>query len=278
MKKEQSERLAELAGMPLHEIGQEFISIAEMQRRIMPDPERLEVFGEYDIFGMTLPIGVVGGDFYHFIDLAERFGIQDKMGIAIADASGHGLPAAMLIRDFNTALYMGISFQSYYVQDTTPLLFTKINRRMYRSSQENQFISAFYAELRLNGILRYINAGHYSPFLFKEREIVPLDVGGPLLGAFRRVPAEYEVGEVLLEAEDVLVCYTDGIVEAINGTEEYGIDRLKKVIQGSRQRSSREIFEAVIEDVENFSRESGQNDDRTLVVIKLKGGRSREPG
>ena len=143
-RKTAGKRLSELVGTPLREIEEEYISVAEMQRRIMPDPERLEVFGDYDISGKTVPIAVVGGDYYDFIDLDGRFGIKGKMGIVIADASGHGLAAAMLIRDFNTALYMGISYESDYLQDTTPLLVKKINRRMYRSSQDNQFISAFY--------------------------------------------------------------------------------------------------------------------------------------
>ena len=75
--------------------------------------------------GKTMPAAIAGGDYYDFIDLEGRFDIQNKMGIVIADASGHGLAAAMLIRDFNTALYMGISFQSYYEKATTSLTFHK---------------------------------------------------------------------------------------------------------------------------------------------------------
>ncbi len=269
-KKTAGKRLSELVGTPLREIEEEYISVAEMQRRIMPDPERLEVFGDYDISGKTVPIAVVGGDYYDFIDLDGRFGIKGKMGIVIADASGHGLAAAMLIRDFNTALYMGISYESDYLQDTTPLLVKKINRRMYRSSQENQFISAFYGELQLSGVLRYINAGHYSGLVFKEKEVLSLDVGGPVLGVFRKVPSGYDVGEVCLKRGDLCVCYTDGIIEASSGDEEYGVDRLKLVVQENRQKNARAIRNCVLEDVENFSQEDGQHDDRTVMIIKRK--------
>lgn len=270
-------KLTNIAGMRMREIKEEFMSVADLQRRIMPDPERLTVFGDFDIYGKTLPIAVVGGDFYDFIDLQGRFGIQGKMGIVIADAAGHGLVAAMLIRDFNTALYTAISFQSYYVQDTTPLLFTKINRRMYRSSQANQFISAFYGELQLGGILRYINAGHYSPLLFKKGGgIESLDAGGLVLGAFRQAPHDYQVGQVQLEPGEILVCYTDGIIESANSTgDEYGEDRLKAVVEQRREKTSRAILGAIVQDVKVFSGEEKQKDDRTLIVIK-KSKRAKE--
>ena len=268
MKKGQSQRLVELAGMPLKEIGEEFISVAEMQRSIMPDPKRQEIFDGYDIFGMTLPIAVVGGDFFHFIDLEERFGINGKMGIVIADAAGHGLPAAMLIRDFNTALLTGISFQSHYEHQTTPLLFYKINRRLYRSTQSNQFISAFYAELRSDGTLHYVNAGHYDPLLLRAGVIESLGVGGPVLGAFKEYAEGYEVGEVRLQENDIVACYTDGIAETFDGREEYGVQRLKEMISANRQKSAREIYRMVMEDVDSFAGKAAQHDDRTLLVVK----------
>lgn len=262
-------KLTEIVGLPIREIKEEFVSVAELQRRIMPDPERLTFFANYDIFGKTLPISIVGGDFYDFIDLDRRFGIRDKMGIVIADASGHGLVAAMLIRDFNTALYTAISFQAHYVQDTTPLLFTKINRRMYRSSQENQYIAAFYGELRLDGVIHYINAGHLSPLLFKKNQIVPLNTGGPVLGAFRDLPSESQVGTAQMDTRDVLVCYTDGIIESVGPrSRQYGLDRLKKVVKANLHRQSQKIFDAIIGDVNRFSGPEGQTDDRTVIVIK----------
>ena len=253
----------------MREIEEEFISIVDLQRRIMPDPKRPPDFGDFDIYGKTIPTAVVGGDYYDFIDLESRFGIRGKMGIVIADAAGHGLVAAMLVRDFHTALFTAISFESYYVRDTTPLLYTKINRRMYRSSQPNQFISAFLGELQLGGVIRYMNAGHYSPLLFKKAQILELEEGGPVLGAFPDTPSEYRVGEARLDGGDVLVCYTDGIVEAANeGGELYGVDRLKLVVRANLLKDAGEIFEAVMTNVENFAGAQGQKDDRTAIVIK----------
>ena len=263
------EELTRIAGMDLQEIQEEFVSLAEMQRHIMPDPERMTVFGDYDIFGMTLPTAVVGGDYYDFIDLDGRFDLQGRMGLVIADAAGHGLAAAMLIRDFNTALYTAISFDSHYARDTTRLLFPKINRRMFWSSQPNQFITAFYGELQLDGTLRYTNAGHHSPLLFQKGGIVPLDTGGFVLGAFRFPPVDHEVGEVRMEVDDVLLCYTDGIIEAENSLgQDYGSERLKQLVDRVRRQTSREIFDTIVRDLGEFSEGVGQVDDRTAIVIK----------
>jgi sigma-B regulation protein RsbU (phosphoserine phosphatase) len=266
------QELTELLGMPLHALQEEFILVAAMQRQIMPDPERIEVFADYDMHGKTLPAAIAGGDYYDFIDLEGRFGIGNRIGVVIADASGHGLAAAMLIRDFNTALYMGISFQSYYEKDTTSLLFTKMNRRMCRSSQHNQYISCFYGELRRNGILRYVNAGHPSPLLFQKDQLMKLDAGGAVLGAFRDLPVGYEVAEVQMDKDDVLVCFTDGILEATNSEgEEYGRARVIALAQDNRHLGARDLYQIIMEDVGNFSQQRGLADDQTLVVIKKEG-------
>ena len=266
------QELTELLGMPLHAIQEEVILVAAMQRQIMPDPERIETFADYDMHGKTLPAAVAGGDYYDFIDLEGRFNLQDRIGVVIADASGHGLAAAMLIRDFNTALYMGISFQSYYEKDTTSLLFTKMNRRMCRSSQHNQYISCFYGELQRNGILRYVNGGHPSPILLRKDQLMSLDAGGPVLGAFRDPPGGYEVGEVQMEQNDILVCFTDGILEANNSEgEEYGRRRIIALAQNNRHLGSRDLYQIIMEDVGNFSQHRGLADDQTLVVLKKEG-------
>lgn len=262
-------KLTHLLGMPLKELEEEFVLVAAMQRRIMPDPDRAKSFGDYDIFGKTVPTAVAGGDYFDFIDLEGRFDLKNKMGVAIADAAGHALAAAMLIRDFNTALYMGISFQSYYERDTTSLLFTKVNRRMFRSSQDNQYISAFYGELQKRGVLRYVNAGHLNPFVVKKERVLQLDVGGIVLGAFRDLPNPYEVGEIHMEQGDILVCYTDGIVESTNpDDEEYGYQRLVKLTQENRRLGARALIDLIMEEVSGFRAGGEPDDDQTLVVIK----------
>lgn len=264
--------LRRIVGLPLREIGEELMDARLMQEEIMPDPERLESFASFDLYARTLPILVIGGDFYDFIDLEDRFGMLGKVGVVVADAAGHGLSAAMLIRDFNTALYTGISFMAHYEQDTRPFLFTKMNRRMYRSSRSNQFIACFYGELHRDGLLRYVNAGHPNPIVFRSDFEEKLEVGGPPLGAFLELPEEYRVGELHLNPGDILVCATDGILEAFNSEgDEYGEERLIQKVRSLPPRStSREIFDAVTEDLNGFCSEAVQQDDRTLMVIRAR--------
>ena len=261
--------MSDLTPKQLEALEKDLISVAEMQRRILPDAQPAGAFQPFELFGETLPISIVGGDFYDFIDLDGRFGMEGRMGLVIADAAGHGLAAAMLIRDFNTALYTGISFQAHYEQETNPSLFSKINRRMYRSSRTNQFITCFYAELSREGQLAYINAGHDSPMLFRGSEVEALETGGPALGAFWKSPVPYEVGRTALKAGDILVCLTDGILEAVgeDGTE-YGRARVEELVLANRDASSEELFKLLRDDVERFSTSAGQTDDRTIAVIR----------
>ena len=264
-----SDKLTRIARMDLREIEEEFVSLADMQRRIMPDPGRVTAYADYDIFGVTLPTAVVGGDFYDFINLEGRFGLKDRFGVVIADAAGHGLVAAMLIRDFNTALYTAIAFEAAYAQDTTNLLFSKINRRMFRSSRSDQFISAFYGEVHEDGTIRYINAGHFSPLILKRDRIETLEVGGLVLGAFWTPPVEYQVGETRMDPGDVLLCYTDGIIETRNEEgREYGVEALRDLAWATRDRSAKEICDGVMTEVAAFDGSGRQNDDRTIIAIK----------
>src|SRR3989442_5420216 len=240
----------------------------ELQRKIMPPASETVIFDDYDIYGRTVPLAIVGGDFYDFDEPEKKFRIKNRFGIIIADGSGHGLSAAMLIRDFNTGIYTGISFQSYYEKETTPLLFNKINKRMYNSSQANQFISAFYGELHLDGLFKYINAGHLAPIVLKgNNEIIEVKQGGPVLGAVYDFGGEYQVGSVNVEPEDVLALFTDGVVEATNRKgEEFGLDRVLETIARNRKGSSRQIFSAIVNRVKRFRSEI--SDDLTLIVVK----------
>ena len=263
------DKLTRIARMDLREIEEEFVSLADMQRRIMPDPGRVTAYADYDIYGVTLPTAVVGGDFYDFINLEGRFDLKDRFGVVSADAAGHGLVAAMLIRDFNTALYTAIAFEAAYARDTTNLLFSKINRRMFRSSRADQFISAFYAEVHKNGIVRYINAGHFSPLILKRDRTETLDVGGLVLGAFWTPPIEYRIGETRMEMGDVLVGYTDGLIETRNGEgREYGVEALRRLVRSNRDRAAKEICDTIMADVAVFGGAGRQNDDRTLLLVR----------
>jgi sigma-B regulation protein RsbU (phosphoserine phosphatase) len=220
-------------------------------------PKRLPRFGTFDIAGRSDPAEIVGGDFYDIIPVSEQI-----VGIAIADASGHGLPAALQVRDVYTGLRMGVARDFKIVRTVE-----RLNRIIHESRLTSKFVSLFYGELELSGNFIYVNAGHNPPVLAREREIVLLHQTGMVLGPSRE--AAYSRGFVTLEVGDVLVLYTDGIVEAVDASdEEFGIDRLKRVIAECRGETAEAIIAAILRQVAKFTRGAVPQDDRTVLVIR----------
>lgn len=220
-------------------------------------PKRLPRFGTFDIAGRSDPAEIVGGDFYDIIPVSEQI-----VGIAIADASGHGLPAALQVRDVYTGLRMGVARDFKIVRTVE-----RLNRIIHESRLTSKFVSLFYGELELSGNFIYVNAGHNPPVLAREREVALLRQTGMVLGPSR--DAAYSRGFVTLEIGDVLVLYTDGIVEATNASdEEFGIDRLKSVISEARGETAETILAAILRNVEKFTRGAVAQDDRTVLVIR----------
>ncbi|HVO76990.1 MAG TPA: SpoIIE family protein phosphatase, partial [Candidatus Bathyarchaeia archaeon] len=163
---------------------------SEIQKSLLPKQD--PVFEGFEISGRSLAAELVGGDLYdyHIFD-------NKMMGIAIGDASGHGLPAALMARDVITGLRMGVERELKIAG-----LLEKLNRVINESFLSSRFISLVYGELEQNGTFVYVNAGHNPPFLVKESEVQRLTVGGTILGpvaetTFRRGFVFMEVGDVL---------------------------------------------------------------------------------
>ena len=161
-------------------VGLSFRQVAEIQDGLLREaPPRLPGF---EIAYRSIPAEEVGGDFCDFVHVAE-----DLVGFAIGDASGHGLPAALMVRDIVTGLRMGLEkhLRMEYV-------FSRLNRVIHRSNPSSRYVSVFYGELESNGNLAYVNAGHQPPLLFRRDRIVELRAGGTVIGplpkaSFRRV-------------------------------------------------------------------------------------------
>jgi sigma-B regulation protein RsbU (phosphoserine phosphatase) len=225
-------------------------------------PRRSPEFPGYDIFGRTEPMEIVGGDYFDFIPVADKI-----LGLAIADVSGHGLPAALQVRDIYMGLRMGLS-RDYKIVRTVE----RMNAIIHESTLTNRFVSMFYGELEADGLLIYVNAGHPSPLHFRnDGQEVELEEGGPVLGPLR--DATYERGFVRLRPGEMIVLYTDGIDEARRPLpggkwEEYGVERLRAVLRPHRERSAKEMVNAVCADIRAFRGTRPPRDDRTVVVVK----------
>ncbi len=239
-----------------------FESILAEAQRIQHSilPQRPPSYPGYDIFGKTIPAETVNGDFYDFIPISNTI-----LGLAIADGSGHGLTAALVVRDIHMGLRMGVDRDFKIVRTLQ-----KLNQIIHRSRLTTKFVSLFYGELELNGTFIYSNAGHNPPFLlFKQNRVEMLRHGGTILGP--TPDATYQRGYVYLEPGDLLCLYTDGIIEARDKNDrEFGTDRLIRMVRKNRERTSQEIARLVLNATSEWSR-GVDPDDRTIVIVKAIG-------
>lgn len=225
-------------------------------------PRRAPSFPGFEIFGRSQPMEIVGGDHFDFIELSDAF-----LGVAIADVSGHGLPAALLVRDIHIGLRMGLS-KEFKITHTLE----RLNAIIHRSRLTSRFVSMFYGEIEPRGTLTYVNAGHPPPiFVAANGEHCSLMAGGAVLGPLADVT--YQRGFATLNAGDLCVLFTDGIIEAPGPMQggvaaEYGTERLIAVVRKHRRESAEEIVRTVFRDAEEFCGTNDLNDDRTVVVIK----------
>ncbi|MCX6170867.1 MAG: PP2C family protein-serine/threonine phosphatase [Ignavibacteriales bacterium] len=214
-------------------------------------------FPRLSVAGLSKPAELVGGDLYDYFDFD-----QEQFGVCIGDASGHGLPAALLVRDVVTGLRMGL--EKHMKMEYT---FKKLNSVIYRSVYSTRFISLFYAEIEKDGNLLYVNAGHPSPLLFHGSEISELRSTGLLFGALPEI--ELTRGYSNLNTGDILLLYTDGIIERMNNIqEEYGVERLKEIVLTNLDKSPKEIIDAIFYSAEKFGNNKNWEDDATIVVVK----------
>ncbi len=218
-------------------------------------------FGDFDVWGATVPAEEVGGDLYDFIEVGPR-----DLGIAVADASGHGLPAALQARDVCIGLRMGVEEK---LRITAAL--EKLNRVIHRSALSSRFVSLFYGELDRSGLFVYCNAGHTPPIVCQDGVFEELRRGGIVLGP--NPDALYDRGYVRFRPGAVLLAYTDGITEADNDRgESFGADRLRELVGSRPWGSARELVEAVFAAVRSFSGRPAPADDQTVVAVLRKRG------
>jgi len=233
----------------------------EIQQSILPAHELR--FHDYDLYGISLPDRVVGGDFFDYLQTSED---KDRLGVVIGDAASKGLSAAAQALYVSGALRMGVEYQT-----KLNTFIGRINKLVNKTFTTEHFISMVYAELTnaSSGLVFYVNAGHSNPILLRSRtdQAEFLKATGQILGPFphERYNAEF----TLMNRGDLLLLYTDGIVEATNEKKEmYGEQRLVHQLRSLKAKMPREICMQILEDLQVFSRISEYSDDKTLVVIK----------
>lgn len=242
-------------------LEQDLDKAREIQQSILPEPYLH--FYHYDIYGISVPDRIVGGDFFDYIFLDEN---KDRLTIIVGDAASKGFRAASQALYVVGALRMGIAHHT-----KTATLMSGVNKIINRSFSEEQFVSMFYAELTdgLKGLMLYSNAGHNSPIVYhaQDKSIELLEPTGLILGPFPK--GNYRVESTLLKKDDIVVIYTDGITEARRPEGDiYGERRLVENIRKLADKSAREICTSIIESAKQFAEGSEDSDDKTVVVIK----------
>lgn len=234
-------------------------ALSGILKTLPKQPPQLEV-AEIDVFHKSLK--EVGGDLYDFIRLDDN-----KLALSIGDVAGKGLSAAVLMTKYFS--FSRASLTRDY--DSLPSLISRWNDFIIEQKTDSDYLTLFFATLNQENLtLKYCNAGHNPPFIVrKEGEIIDLSEGGRILGYLEN--EKYIESLVELASGDVLVMYTDGFSEAENPyDEEYGVDRLKETARANRHLPARQIMQSLIDSFESFTDNTTQNDDRTLVILKIK--------
>jgi len=232
-------------------------------------PAQAPDFEGFELAGKSIPAEEVGGDVYDFLPDED----SELLGIAIGDASGHGLPAALQARDVVTGLRMGVEKDL-----KISAVLRRLNRVIHRSGLTSRFVSLFFGEVERGGNLVYVNAGHEPGLLLRATgETELLRSTGIVLGPLAE--ASYRRELVHIGVGDTLLLYTDGVIERVAPTdqEEFGVDRLESVARESLAAS--EDFEAVpaaiLDAVRDWGGQAPWADDATVVVLRR---RARLPG
>lgn len=238
---------------------EELLLAKTIQNKLLPDP--IPTVKGLDLSATTLSSYQVGGDYF---DIAET---PDGNHIfAIADVTGKGFAAALLMANLQSMLHILLPFEI-----SLSLATERINDLIFENTPSDKFITFFWGKyFHETRTFKYVNAGHNPPLLLKNGSdtFSELSVGGLLLGAMECM-APYESADVELKPDDIVVCYTDGVNEAQTSDleEEFGVERMQHVILENRAKTASEIKNQIIREVENFTG-GYQFDDLTLIVFK----------
>jgi len=230
-------------------------------------PKSLPALAGYDVAAYYQPARQVGGDFYDFFELEDG-----RLGIVVGDASGKGMPAALVMASTRSVL-RAVAQRGGVVPGQA---LAEANEILYPDIPSNMFVTCFYAILDPeSGRLLYANAGHDLPYLrHRNGEAEELRARGMPLGLMPGM--SYEEKEIMLEPRDSTLLYTDGLVEAHDPKGEmFGFPRLRALVSEHAE-DERPLEDFLMEELERFTGEGWeQEDDITLLTLRRSPSRSR---
>ncbi|HEX4696644.1 MAG TPA: GAF domain-containing SpoIIE family protein phosphatase [Candidatus Udaeobacter sp.] len=239
------------------------LEIARDIQRILLPAEAPAING-FQISGINVAARQVSGDYFDYIEVDK-----ERFGVAIADVSGKGVPASLIMAICRSVL------RAEAARNPSPAdVLRKVNRQLYPDIKEDMFISMAYLILNHeNNGVTLARAGHDAPLLYKRQSeaVTPIKSPGMVVGidsgnVFDRLTTDFAIP---LERDDCLVLYTDGVTETLNADgDEFGLDRLVQSVRASANSGAQAIVKKIIEDVREFTGSVPQNDDITLIAIR----------
>ena len=222
----------------------------------------IPTFENIECSAMCRQAEAVGGDFYDVFRLPSG-----DIVVAIGDVSGKGPGAALMMATIQATLRA----EARGAPADIAALIARTSELFHEASLADCYATLFYAVFDpTTRAMKYVNAGHFPPIVIRgeQAEVEWLDRGGPPVGM---LPASsYEVGRIALNPCDVLVAYTDGLIESRNGPgEQWGVERLVRIVIAADDRTPGNLRSAITEAVDAFSYEAAQRDDMALVILRV---------
>lgn len=234
----------------------------DIQRILLPS--EAPVIDGFEISGINIPARHVSGDYFDYIKVDE-----ERLGVAIADVSGKGVPASIIMAICRSVL------RSQATGNPSPAdVLQKVNRQLYPDIKEDMFISMAYVVLdHRQGTVALSRAGHDAPIFYDHAAgtVTPIKPPGMVVGidsgnVFDRITGDFPLS---LKRDDCLLLYTDGVTEALDARgDEFGADRMLDCIRASAPEGAPAIITRVIDELRSFVGAQPQNDDITLIAIR----------
>jgi sigma-B regulation protein RsbU (phosphoserine phosphatase) len=254
----ENKRMTKL-GIKQERLKKELEVASEMQKLLFPSD--LPSNRSMDISAKYTPRHEVGGDYYDFIPLGD-----DEYIICIADVSGKGISAAMLMANFQATIRTLFSYQRFELD----FLIEELNKKVIKSAKGEKFITFFIASYNASTrLMRYVNAGHNHPFVTNGKQVQMLDKGSIGLGMMDELPF-INMGELTLGPNNTLVLYTDGIIELENEKNEFfELERLIKLVHNYYPLKMEDLNNLIFSKLDEWRSERNYVDDTAIFSCRF---------
>ena len=240
------------------EYEHDLVLAAQVQRRVLPKPL---VCSNLELAAAMQPAQLLGGDYYDFYKISE-----EVVDVVIADVSGHGAAASLLMPSLAVALRLRAR-----ELDGPAAIIKDLDEVFRQITSAATFVTMFYARFdQSKRTLQYASGGHNPPLLVRPKtgETLLLDVGGPIMGILPQ--AQFSNTLLTLDQGDILTLFTDGVIEQENEAgDEFSISRLEEVVRSQQTEPASALVTQISEAVSTFAGEKKQADDLTVVVVKV---------